>query len=92
MLDYVPRGAVVLANEGYRGVGARPKSKRKTPTTIPTATSKPQIDHTANSTPANTSLTIPNTILFDNAHPSARDIVFSNVQLSEMTNHIFQQT
>ena len=62
------------------------------PTTIPTAYTTLQIDNAAVVSPANASLTIPYAVLFDNGHPSATDIVISHVQLSNMANHIFQQT
>lgn len=65
---------------------------RNTPTTIPTATNKLQINSVANVNPANASLTIPYAVLFDTEHPSAADIVFSHVQLSKMANHIFRHT
>ena len=51
-----------------------------------------QIDNAAVVSPANASLTIPYAVLFDNAHPSAADIVLSHVQLSVVANHIFHQT
>lgn len=45
-----------------------------------------------NLNPAGASLTIPYTVLFDNANQSATDTVFSHIQLSAMTTHIFQQS
>ena len=74
-------------------LGPNPKRQtRNTPATIPIATNKLQIDDAAVVSPANASLTIPYAVLFDNAHPSAADIVLSHVQLSKIANHIFQQT
>ena len=64
---------------------------RSMPATIPIATNKLQIDDVAVVSPANTSLTIPYAVLFDNGHPSATDIVLSHIQLSGVANFIFQQ-
>lgn len=68
------------------------RKTRNTPATIPTATKKLQIDDAGNFNPANASLTIPYAILYDNSHPSAIDIVFSHVLLSELAHHIFQHS
>lgn len=74
-------------------LGPNPRREsRNTPTTVPTATNKLQINGAANVNPANASLTIPYAVLFDNDHPSAADVVFSHVQLSKMANHIFRHT
>lgn len=72
-------------------LGPNPRRKtRNTPAEIPNATNKIQIDDEENFNPVDASLTIRYAVVFDSAHPSATDIVFSHVLLSELANHYFQ--
>ena len=61
----------------------------RSPVNIPTMSYALDIDGAGTVNSPNGSLTIPYTVLFDNPHPNAQDIVFNKAELSTIAVHIF---